>query len=174
MTRSTSTGPSNAPASAAQDSPDQGAAHENGNNNPEGAELYGQLDDLVRAQKELQQEARQLAARELMERQSNGDEETRADWMLGTARSELLQQLIAEQQEQARQQLTVAARSSEDAAIGFVRSVSNIVRSLVPPALLRPEDLIEATFTLTDQGLRVGRQLALTLSANARDLGPRG
>lgn len=42
--------------------------------------------------------------------------------------------------------------------------------SVVPAALVRPEDLIEATFSLADQGLRLGRSFALTVAASARDL----
>ncbi len=38
--------------------------------------------------------------------------------------------------------------------------------------LVRPEYLIEATYCLADQGLRVGRRLALTVSDSARELVP--
>ena len=56
------------------------------------------------------------------------------------------------------------------ASRGVVRSVTTIVRTVVPAALVRPEDLIEAAFALADQGLRVSRQLALTLSSSVRSL----
>jgi hypothetical protein len=53
---------------------------------------------------------------------------------------------------------------------GLVEGITTIVRSLLPAALVRPEDVIEATFTLADQGLRVGRELALTVTTSARGL----
>ena len=40
-----------------------------------------------------------------------------------------------------------------------------MVRSMVPATLLRPEDLIETSYALADQGLRVTRRLALTVAA---------
>jgi hypothetical protein len=36
--------------------------------------------------------------------------------------------------------------------------------------LVRPEDVIEAGFALADQGLRVGRRLALTVTSGVRSL----
>lgn len=86
------------------------------------------------------------------------------------ARAELLGQLREQEQEQARRQLAAATRSSEDAAAGVVRSVTTIIGAIVPPALLRPEDLIEAAYVLADQGLRVTRRLALTFSSSVRGL----
>jgi hypothetical protein len=130
------------------------------------------LDDLARAQDDLRQEVRQVAARELVRQEADGDDEARAASMLTAARSELLQQLLAEQQERARRQLDDAARNGEDAVAGVVRSVTTVVRSILPAALVRPEDLIEATYSLADQGLRVGRRVALTVSTSARDLIP--
>jgi hypothetical protein len=63
-----------------------------------------------------------------------------------------------------------ASRSSEDAVAGLVQGITTIVRSIVPAAIVRPEDVIEATFALADQGLRVGRRLALTVTSGVRSL----
>jgi len=131
-----------------------------------------ELHDLARAQDDLTQEVRHHVARQLVEHGSDGGDDARVGRMLTAARSELLEQLLGQQQEQARRQLAEAARNSEDAVAGVVRSVTTIVRSIVPAALVRPEDLIEATYSLADQGLRVGRRLALTVSGSARDLIP--
>jgi hypothetical protein len=54
--------------------------------------------------------------------------------------------------------------------VGVVHGLTTIVRSVVPAALVRPEDVIEATFALADQGLRVGRRLALTVTSSVRSL----
>lgn len=137
-------------------------------------ETVERLDELVRARDDLAQQVRQVVARDLVVNGNGTDERARAGRMLTAARAELLQELLREQQEQARRQLADAARSGEDAVSGVVRSVATIVRSVVPAALVRPEDLIEATFALADQGLRLGRSFALTLSASARDLTPIG
>jgi hypothetical protein len=131
-----------------------------------------ELHDLARAQDDLTQEVRQHVARQLVENGSHSDDDARVGRMLTAARSELLAQLLGQQQEQARGQLAEATRNSEDAVAGVVRSVTTIVRSIVPAAVTRPEDLIEATYSLADQGLRVGRRLALTVSGSARDLIP--
>jgi hypothetical protein len=168
----TKTPESSAQPSTRKDRPDRRTTSANGNGDTTGTSFSGQLDDLARAQQELQQEARQLVVRELMDREPNGDEEARGGRVLTAARAELLQQLIAEQQEQARRQLIDAARSSEDAVDGVVRSINSIVRTVVPAALVRPEGLIEGTFNLADQGLRISRRLALTLSAGVRNLVP--
>ena len=141
-------------------------------NGTQAAPAPAELDDLARAQHDLTQEVRQEVARQLVENGADGGDEARVGRMLTAARSELLEQLLGQQQEQARRQLTEAARHSEDAVAGVVRSVSSIVRSIVPAALVRPEDLIEATYSLADQGLRVGRRLARTVTGSARDLVP--
>ncbi|WP_448608616.1 hypothetical protein [Geodermatophilus sp. URMC 60] len=145
---------------------------ENPNGTTQAPSSPAELDDLARAQQDLAREARQHVARRVVENGSDGGDEARVGRMLSAARSDLLEQLLDEQQEQARRQLADAARSSEDAVAGVVRSVTTIVRSIVPAALVRPEDLIEATYSLADQGLRVGRRLALTVSGSARDLIP--
>ena len=131
-----------------------------------------ELHDLARAQDDLTHEVRQHVARQLVENGSDSGDDARVGRMLTAARSELLEQLLGQQQEQARGQLAEAARNSEDAVAGVVRSVTTIVRSIVPAALTRPEDLIEATYSLADQGLRVGRRLALTVSGGVRELVP--
>ena len=62
-----------------------------------------------------------------------------------------------------------ATRSGEDAVAGMVQGITTIVRSIVPAALVRPQDVIEATYALADQGLRVGRRLALTVTSSMPD-----
>lgn len=132
------------------------------------------LDELARAREDVARQVRQVAARDLVVNGNGADDGARAARLLTAARAELLQELLREQQEQARRQLADATRSGEQAVAGVVRSVSTIVRSVVPAALVRPEDLIEATFSLADQGLRLGRSLALTVASSARDLTPVG
>ncbi|MDP9429646.1 MAG: hypothetical protein M3Q47_12555 [Actinomycetota bacterium] len=88
--------------------------------------------------------------------------------LLTSTRADLLAEL--RQQEQARRQLAEATRGSEEAVAGVVQGITTIVRSIVPAALVRPEDVIEATYALADHGLRVGRRLALTLTSNVRSL----
>jgi len=151
---------------------------DNGQERPEepngsrAAAAPAELADLARAQEDLTQDVRLHVARQLVESGSDGGDEARIGKMLTDARSELQEQLLHEQQERARRQLAEAARNSEDAVAGVVHSVTTILRSVVPPALVRPEDLIEATYSLADQGLRVGRRLALTVSGSARELVP--
>ena len=130
------------------------------------------LEDLARAQEDLTDELHRLVARQALDHvPTDGDQHRdRAGRMVTVARAELLGQLREQEQEQARLQRAAAARSSEDAAAGVVRGVTTIVRTVLPAALLRPEDLIEAAYMLADQGLRVSRRVALTVSSSVRDL----
>ncbi|MPQ99525.1 hypothetical protein GB931_16705 [Modestobacter sp. I12A-02628] len=128
------------------------------------------LDELARAQEELTLEIRGLVARQVLEHTGTDDERERAGRLVTLARADLLGQLREQEQEQARRQLDQATRSTEDAVDGVVRSVTTVVRSLVPAALVRPEDLIEAAYTVADQGLRVSRRLALSVTGSVRSL----
>ena len=141
-------------------------------NGSRAAAAPAELTDLARAQEDLTQEVRLHVARQLVEDESEDGDEARVGKMLTDARSELQEQLLHQQQERARRQLAEATRSSEDAVAGVVHSVTTILRSIVPAVLVRPEDVIEATYSLADQGLRVGRRLALTVSRSARELLP--
>jgi hypothetical protein len=136
-----------------------------------GPSSSGELRELVRTQDDVAQRARELVTGDLVASGPNGDDERqRIERLLEQARSGLLVELREQEQERARQQLQDAARSSEDAVAGVVQSVTTIVRSIVPAALVRPNELIEATFVLADQGLRVGRRLALTVAGGVRTL----
>lgn len=128
------------------------------------------LEQLARAQEELTHEIRSLVARQALDVASDDDHRERAGHLVTVARADLLEQLREQEQEQARRQLAQATQSSEDAVAGVVRSVTMIVRTLVPTALVRPEDLIEAAYTVADQGLRVSRRLALSVSSSVRSL----
>lgn len=158
--------------SGAKNRRDNGQERAENTNGTQAASAPAELADLARAQGELTQEVRLHVARQLVENESDGGDEARVGKMLGDARSELQEQLLREEQERARRQLADAARNSEDAVAGVVHSVTTILRSIVPAALVRPEDLIEATYSLADQGLRVGRRLALTVSGGVRELVP--
>ena len=170
MTSST-TNESTAQTSGAKNRRDNGQERAENPNGTQTASAPAELADLARAQGDLTQEVRLHVARQLVEDESDGDE-ARVGKMLSDARSDLQEQLLHEQQERARRQLADAARNSEDAVAGVVHSVTTILRSVVPAALVRPEDLIEATYSLADQGLRVVRRLALTVSGSARELVP--
>lgn len=93
-----------------------------------------------------------------------------ADRLVLDARRDLLTELRAQEQDQARRQLSAAAESSEDAVAGLVRGVVTIVRGVLPTALTRPEEVIETTYALADQGLRVIRRLALAVTGGVRDV----
>jgi hypothetical protein len=137
--------------------------------NPETSNSTATLDRLVRAQEDLAQEIRQLAAHQALEPSADHDDDTeRAGRLLTVARTQLLEQLQEQEQEHSRRQLADAARNGEEAADGVVRGVTAIVRTIVPAALVRPEDLVDAAFTLADQGLRVSRRLALSISGSVR------
>ena len=131
----------------------------------------GEVRELARTQEDVAQRARRLVAGELVASGLDGeDERRRVDRLLEQARAGLLAELREQEQERARRQLQEAARSGEEAVAGVVQSVTTIVRSIVPTAFVRPEELIEATFVLADQGLRVGRRLALTVTSSVRSL----
>lgn len=135
------------------------------------ADSRATLDELARAQEELTQEIRGLVARQALDHAaSDRDDRERAGRLVTLARADLLDQLREQEQEQARRQLAQATRSSEDAVDGVVRSVTTVVRALVPAALVRPEDLIEAAYTVADQGLRVSRRFALSVTSGVRSL----
>lgn len=154
------------------------SADENGNGaqpasggDPATSDSTATLDRLVRDQEDLAQEIRQLAVHQALEPGADHEDDTeRAGRLLTVARTQLLEKLQEQEQERSRRQLADAARNGEEAADGVVRGVTTIVRTIVPAALVRPEDLVDAAFTLADQGLRVSRRLALSISGSVRSL----
>ncbi len=130
------------------------------------------LAELAEKQDDAAEQAQQLTAAEVLtEARDNGRPgQERADQLRLSAREDLLAELRRQEQEHAREQLAQATRSAEEAVAGLVEGIAGIVRSLVPAALLRPEDLIESSYALADQGLRVTRRLALTVAGSARSL----
>ena len=169
---SPTTNESTSQTSGVKDRRDNGQERAENPNGSQAASAPAELADLARAQGNLTQEVRLHVTRQLIENESDGGDEARVGKMLTDARSELQEQLSREQQERARRQLADAARHSEDAVAGVVHSVTTILRSIVPAVLVRPEDVIEATYSLADQGLWVSRRLALTISGSARELVP--
>ena len=130
------------------------------------------LDELAEAQQDAADQAREVAAVEVLtEERNNGPVgQERAERLRLSARQELLAELRSQEQQQARQQLERAALGGEAAVAGLIEGIAVIVRTMVPAALLRPEDLIETSYALADQGLRVTRRLALTVAGSARSL----
>jgi hypothetical protein len=129
-----------------------------------------ELEELSRTRDEAEDRARELLAAEVLQSTRNGSHDERARQLVLAVRRDLLVELREQEQAQARRQLAAAADSSEDAVAGVVHGVTTIVRSLVPAALVRPEEVIETTFALADQGLRVARRLALVVTGNVRSL----
>ena len=130
-----------------------------------------ELRDLVRTQDDITSQARRIVAGRVVAHAGEAPVDERADRLVAATRTDLLAQLREQEQEEARLQLAEAGRSGEDAVAAVVRGVTAVVRSVVPAALVRPEDLIEAAYGLADQGLRVTRRLALSATAGLRDLG---
>ena len=126
------------------------------------------LADLARSQDDVARRARRLVAGELPGTSSNGSQS--GERLLDSARAGLLAELREQEQEQGRRRLEHAARSSEDAVAGVVHGVTAVIRSFVPAVLARPEDVLEAAFALADQGLRIGRRCALTVTSSIRSL----
>ncbi|SDO45856.1 hypothetical protein [Geodermatophilus sp. DSM 45219] len=161
---------------ASQDrAPEAGADQGDAARTPEVRDLptssEGELTELARTRDDAARRARQLVAGEVATRVPDGEEaDQRAHRLLAAVRADLLAELRQQEQEQARRQLAEATRSSEDAVAGIVQGVATIVRSIVPAVLVRPEDVVEATYALADQGLRVGRRLALTATHSVRSL----
>lgn len=171
MTGPTTTTKPTSPDQSAKDQPGQAHdAHEQ--EVPARVPSNGEVHELARTQDDVAQRARRLVADELTTTSGpNGDDEhERVDRLLEQARASMLAELRGQEQEHARRQLHEAADHGEDAVAGVVQSITTIVRGVVPAALVRPEDVIEATFALADQGLRVGRRLALTMSGSVRSL----
>lgn len=130
-----------------------------------------ELRELARTQEDVAQRARRLVAGDLVVSGHDGTEERhQVDRVLEQARAGLLAELRDQEQERARRQLQEAAASGEDAVAGVIQSITTIVRGIVAAALVRPEDVIEATFALADQGLRITRRLALTTTSSVRSL----
>ncbi|MGY1813808.1 hypothetical protein [Blastococcus sp. SYSU D00820] len=170
MTASTRTEPSEKNR-AAKEAPEESAAVRQEEPLALPASPDREVRELVRTQDDVAQRARRLVAGELLADGANGGEERhRVDRLLEQARTQLRVELQEQEQERARRQLQEAARSGEEAVEGVVQSLLTIVRSVVPPVLVRPEQFIEASFALADQGLRVGRRLALTVAGGARGL----
>ncbi|SFT50851.1 hypothetical protein SAMN05660657_01162 [Geodermatophilus amargosae] len=132
-----------------------------------------ELRDLVRTQDDVTSQARRIVAGRVVAEagDSPAAEGERTDRLVAATRADLLAELRGQEQEEARRQLAEAGRSGEDAAAAVVRGATAIVRSVVPAALVRPEDLVEAAYGLADQALRVTRRLALSVTAGLRDLG---
>jgi hypothetical protein len=166
-----------APTNTTKTSAPAGKTAQSGDSTPSEAELPTpsdeQLEELARTQDETAHRFRQLVAGQVLGEVSDREaDDERAHRLVSSARQDLLTELRAEEQERARRELAEATRSSEDAVAGIVRGMTTVVRSVVPTALVRPEDVIEATFALADQGLRVSRRLALTVTGGVRSLTP--
>ncbi len=129
-----------------------------------------EMEELARTRDEAEDRARELLAAQVLQESRNGSHDERARQLVLAVRRDLLVELREQEQEQARRQLASAADSSEDAVTGLVQGVTTIVRSLVPAVLVRPEEFIETTFALADQGLRVTRRLALVATQSVRSL----
>ncbi len=129
-----------------------------------------ELEELSRTRDEAEDRARELLAAQVLQESRNGSHDERARQLVLAVRRDLLAELREQEQQQARQQLAAAADSSEDAVAGLVQGVTTIVRSFVPAVLVRPETVIETSYALADQGLRVTRRLALTVAGSARSL----
>ena len=129
-----------------------------------------EMEGLARTRDEAEDRARELLAAQVLQESRNGSHDERARQLVLAVRRDLLLELREQEQEQARRQLASAADSSEDAVAGLVQGVTTIVRSLVPVVLVRPEEVIETTYALADQSLRVTRRLALVLTQSVRSL----
>ncbi len=127
------------------------------------------LRDLVRTQDEVTSQAWRIVAGRAVAHTGDAPVGERADRLVAATRADLLAEL-REQEQEARQRLAEAGRHGEDAVAAVVHGVTAVVRSVVPPALVRPEDLVEAAYGLADQGLRVARRLALSTVAGLRGL----
>ncbi len=167
------TGPANTtkqlPQKSADKNPSDAEPAGRDDTNGPATESGDQLDELARTQEDIAHQARQLVARQLTRSEPNGHDDERGDRVLLAAQQDLLTELRNQEQERAQRQLAEATRSGEDAVAGMVQGITTIVRSIVPAALVRPQDVIEATYALADQGLRVGRRLALTVTSSMPD-----
>jgi hypothetical protein len=134
------------------------------------AESGIEFEELSRTRDQAEDRARELLAAEVLHAARNGSHDERARQLVLAVRRDLLTELRSQEQQQARRQLAAAADSSEDAVTGIVQGVTTIVRSLVPAVLVRPQEVIETTYALADQSLRVARRLALTVTENVRSL----
>ena len=129
-----------------------------------------EMEELVRTRDEAEDRARELLAAQVLQESRNGSHDERARQLVLAVRRDLLVELREQEQQQARRQLAEAADSSEDAVTGLAQGVTTIVRSFVPAVLVRPEEVIETTYALADQGLRVARRVALVVTGNVRSL----
>ena len=129
-----------------------------------------ELEELARTRDEAEDRARELLAAQVLQESRNGSHDERARQLVLAVRRDLLVELREQEQEQARRQLAAAADSSEDAVAGLVQGVTTIVRSLVPAVLVRPEEVIETTYALADQSLRVARRFALVVTDSVRGM----
>lgn len=129
-----------------------------------------EMAELARTRDEAEDRARELLAAQVLQESRNGSHDERARQLVLAVRRDLLVELREQEQQQARRQLASAADSSEDAVAGLVQGVTTIVRSLVPAVLVRPEEVIETTYALADQSLRVARRFALVVTENVRGL----
>ena len=130
----------------------------------------GELEELARTREEAEDRARELLAAQVLQEARNGSHDERARQLVLAVRRDLLVELREQEQQQARRQLAAAADSSEDAVAGIVQGVTTIVRGFVPAVLVRPEEVIQTTYALADQSLRVARRLALVVTENVRNL----
>ncbi|TYP86741.1 hypothetical protein [Blastococcus xanthinilyticus] len=130
----------------------------------------GEMAELARTRDEAEDRARELLAAQVLQEARNGSHDERARQLVLAVRRDLLTELREQEQQQARRQLASAADSSEDAVAGLVQGVTTIARGFVPAVLVRPEEVIETTYALADQGLRVARRVALAVTENMRGL----
>lgn len=168
------TAPANAskPVSQATNAKGRREGESGGGQGTDGEAMTEGFAEVAEARDDAAEHARVLAATDALARARDGGpvDEERAGRLRLSARQELLTELRSQEQQQAREQLARATRQGEEAVEGVIEGVAVVVRNVVPAALLRPEDVIEITYALADQGLRLTRRLALTVVRSLRSL----
>lgn len=104
----------------------------------------------------LLEEAKQQITEQIRERSTLAD----GGSMVDAARTQLLGQIERAQQDQARRRMQLAAAQGEEAVSSAVQGAVTLVRSVVPTVLLRPDETIDMTFDLANQGLLLLRRLS--------------
>jgi hypothetical protein len=133
-------------------------------------QVQPQAAELANAQRKAEELVLEQAVQRLREELGEARNGSGGQQLLLIARQRLMAQLHELDQERGREQLAAASHNSEEAAAGALQGAVILLRSALPAAATRPEEVIDTAFGLAEHGIQVMRRVALEVVSAAREL----
>ena len=133
-------------------------------------QVQPQAAELANAQRKAEELVLEQAVQRLRDDLGEARNGAGGQQLLLIARQRLMAQLHDLDQQRAREQLAAASHSSEEAAAGALQGAVILLRSALPAAATRPEQVIDTAFGLAEHGIQIMRRVALEVVSAAREL----